>query len=137
MAVGEDPYSLYFGTLGGYVMVYDVRYNMLSSQYKHFTRAPINSLACFHPPKHMTNLTLNKSDATSPLILISSGGANYELSLLNLETNSVEVLLTVDDRKNFKDSSYAAGLPTVPSFYRESVFPEFGVTNNSKKNESN
>jgi hypothetical protein len=126
MAVGEDPYSLYFGTLGGYVMVYDVRYNMISSQYKHFTRAPINSLACFHPPKHMTNLNLNKSDATSPMILISSGGANYELSLLNLETNTVEVLLTVDDRKN-KDS-YAAGLPSVPSYYRESVFPEFGVS---------
>jgi hypothetical protein len=30
MTTGSDPYQLYLGTLGGYVMVYDIRYNMIS-----------------------------------------------------------------------------------------------------------
>jgi hypothetical protein len=30
MTTGSDPYQMYLGTLGGYVMVYDIRYNMIS-----------------------------------------------------------------------------------------------------------
>lgn len=57
----------------------------------------------------MTNLNLNRSEPTSPLVLISAGSKNYELSLVNLETSSVEILFTVDDRKN-KDS-FLEGIP--------------------------
>ena len=32
MTIGQNPYHLYFGTLGGYLMIYDVRYNTISSQ---------------------------------------------------------------------------------------------------------
>jgi hypothetical protein len=98
MSLGSDQYQLYFGTLGGYVMIYDLRYNLMSQQYKHFTRAPVTSLATFKPQFGANNLTLNKSDVSSPMALISTGSQNYELSLLNLDTGSVEVLLTVDDR---------------------------------------
>lgn len=31
MSVGQNPYQLYFGTLGGYVMLYDIRYHILSA----------------------------------------------------------------------------------------------------------
>jgi hypothetical protein len=51
------------------------------------------------------------------MVLVSSGGSNFEVSLLNLYTSEVEVLLTVDDKKN-KDSIISS-LPTVPSFYKE------------------
>ena len=34
------------------------------------------------------------------MALVASGGAGYELSLLNLETGNVEILMTVDDRKS-------------------------------------
>lgn len=101
-------------------MVYDIRYNVIASQYKHFTRAPINSISTFNPSKYLTNLNLNRSDSSSPLALVSSGASNYEVCLVNLETSAVEVLLTVDDRKN--KESFLSGLPTVPSFFRDSVF---------------
>jgi len=42
----------------------------------------------------------NRSTATSPMALVATGGAGYELSLLNLETGNVEILMTVDDRKS-------------------------------------
>ncbi len=88
-------------------MIYDVRYNVVSSYEKHFSKVPINSVAPFAPGK--SSLNFNRSDCTSPMMLISAGSANYEVSLLNLETSNVEVLLTVDDRKT-KDN-VALGIP--------------------------
>ena len=49
MTQGQDPYQLICGTIGGYVMVYDIRYNMVSSSYKHSHKYPINSVATFKP----------------------------------------------------------------------------------------
>lgn len=120
MTIGQDPYQLYIGTLGGYVMVYDIRYNITSSYYKHSSRAPINSLAAFHPNRQSAFLTLNKSDPSSPLALVAAGTSGYELSLVNLETSQVEVLMTVDDRKD--RDSIVAGLPAVPQYLRETVY---------------
>jgi hypothetical protein len=56
---------------------------------------------------------------------------------LNLETSSVEVLLSVDDRKN--KESILGGVPQVPSFLRESWFhiPDFEYGQPSRKNETN
>jgi hypothetical protein len=68
------------------------------------------------------------------MMLVSTGSANYELSLLNLETSSVEVLLTVDDKQS--KESYLGGLPTVPSFLKESVFFD-SEYHGFKKNETN
>lgn len=48
------------------------------------------------------------------MILVASGTSNYEVSLLNLDTSDVDVLLTVDDSKNRENVS--ASIPTVPSF---------------------
>jgi hypothetical protein len=101
-------------------MVYDVRYNTISSQYKHYMRAPISSIANFHPSLFSGNLTLNRSEVSSPMLLVATGNSQFELSLFNLETSAVEVLMTIDDR--LSKESIVSGLPNVPSFYRESVF---------------
>ena len=53
------------------------------------------------------------------MALISAGSQSYEVSLVNLATSDVEVLLAVDDRKN-KDSLLGS-LPSVPSFMRETT----------------
>jgi len=79
-------------------MTYDIRYNVVSSYEKHFSRAPINSIAAFSPGK--SNTKYNRSDYNSPMLLVGAGTANYELSLLNLTTSDVEILMTVDDKKS-------------------------------------
>jgi hypothetical protein len=68
------------------------------------------------------------------MILVSTGSANYEVSLLNLESATVDVLLSVDDRVT--RDSVSGGLPTVPSFLRESVYFETELQG-LKKNETN
>ena len=148
MAQGQDPYQLFCGTIGGYVMVYDVRFNVVSTAYKHSQKYPINSLAAFRPDKAM----YNRSTATSPMALVAAGGPDYELSLLNLETGNIEIRMTVDEGKssqgsdaalpNFGEGSSAGDkLPassiTLPTFCRESLirdsfsWPEKSETNQS------
>ena len=117
MTIGQDPYQLYFGTVGGYVLVYDLRYNVVSSYYKHIQRSPINSIQSFNPSR--SNAQYNRSEWWSPMALISAGSQNYEVSLVNLANSDVEVLLSVDDRKN-KDNLLGS-LPAVPSFMRETT----------------
>jgi len=69
---------------------------------------------------------LHRSDSTSPLLLVATGSSNYELSLLNLEHSTVELLFTVDDRASRE--SFVAGLPNVPSFEREMAYPDYKET---------
>lgn len=56
---------------------------------------------------------------------------------MNLETSLVEVLISVDDRKN--KESILGGVPQVPSFFRESWFhiPDFEYGQPQRKNETN
>eukprot|EP00347_Sterkiella_histriomuscorum_P000291 403376447 len=115
MTIGQDPYQLYFGTIGGYVMIYDTRYNVVSSYEKHYSRSPINSIAAFSPSQ--SAYKFNRSDHNSPMMLISAGSNNYEVSLLNLDTSDVEILLTVDDKKN--KENIVQTLPQIPSYYKE------------------
>jgi len=111
MSLGHDPYSLLFGTLGGYVLVYDIRFNTLSNIIKHQQRVPINSVEAFVPSRSY-QLGLSKGDNNSPLAVVGAGSSTYEVTLLNLESGEVEFLLTVDDSRN-KD---LIAPPVVPSF---------------------
>lgn len=105
MIIGQDPYQLLCGTMGGYVLVYDVRYNTISSAYKHNRSYPINSLSVYKPLEaydydtqnaDLPNLrkVYNRSSHTSPLVMIAAGGESYEMSMLNLETGNIEYQMT-------------------------------------------
>ena len=88
-------------------MVYDVRYNMVSTSYKHSYKYPITSVATFKPndrteyPSDPLNLRLpkfyNRSSHQSPLVLVSSGGPSFDMSMLNLETGNTEIMMTVNE----------------------------------------
>lgn len=59
------------GTLGGYVMVYDIRYSVTSSMYRHNMNYPILSLAACNA---------KRQSGTVPTVLISAGAPNLEVS---------------------------------------------------------
>jgi hypothetical protein len=61
-----------FGTMAGYVIVYDLRYNVVSSYYRHGSKAPINSIAAFAPARAAIP-GLQKVDAASPMALVATG----------------------------------------------------------------
>ena len=110
-------------------MVYDVRFDLVSTCYKHSQKYPINSIATFKPNLQAVNY--NRSNTSSPMALISSGAPSYELSLLNLDTGNIEILMTVNEPAG-SDSINA-----MSSFYRESAirdnnnWPEKSETNDT------
>jgi len=152
MTHGQDPYQILCGTIGGYVMVYDIRFNFVSTSYKHSQKYPISSLASFKPndrleyPSDPLNLRIsksyNRSTHQSPLVLVSSGGPSFEMSLLNLESGNIEIMMSVNESHGHsKEKSEAASMGLgvqAPSFYRESTirdsfsWPEKSETNQSK-----
>ena len=101
------------GTLGGYVMVYDIRYSIISSMYSHNMHYPIMAMSSYR-----------KNDRSNPpLVLVSAGGPQHELSALNLETGLVETLFrcatpTSDRELNKTDC------PIVPEYIRETAFKD-------------
>ena len=58
MCVGQNTYQLTLGTLGGYVSVYDIRYSLVASQFRHHLNNPVLSLAqMFRPSKAVGSKT--------------------------------------------------------------------------------
>ena len=111
MCLGSDPYQLTMGTLGGYVMVYDIRYGVTSAMYHHNMHYPILALA-----------TYKKGDERSaPLALVSAGGPQHELSSLNLETGLVETLFRCATPTSDRELS-KTDIPVVPEYIRETNF---------------
>jgi hypothetical protein len=124
-----------FGTVGGYALIYDLRYNLVSTAFRHSHKYPITSLAAFKP--RPTQLNFNRSSSKiSPLALVSSGGPRYELSLVNLETGNIEYLMSSEEEGSLKGDEKMPEM-TFPSFYRESLirdpfnWPEKSETNRS------
>lgn len=95
---GQDPYQLICGSIGGYVMVYDIRFDTVSSSFKHSLKYPITSIASFKPSVSANGMQVyNRSAAKSPMALVATGGPQYELSLLNLETGDLEIMMSVNE----------------------------------------
>jgi len=127
MILGQDSYQLTMGTLGGYVMVYDIRYSVTSSLFRHNMNYPILALATYKKPS-----TGNIQTPSSTLV--SAGGPLHEVSQLNLETGNVEVLYRCIDQTGSKDLT-KADMPLIPEYIRETNFRDnkFGTM----KRESN
>jgi hypothetical protein len=113
MALGSDPYQLTMGTLGGYIMVFDIRYNCISALYHHNMHYPILAMATYK----------KGDDRNAPLALVSAGGPLYELSSLNLESGLVETLFRcvtpTSDRELGKNDC-----PVIPEYIRETNFKD-------------
>jgi len=75
-------------------MVYDVRFDTLSTSFRHSMKYPIKSLATFKPKSSL--MKFNRSDTASPMVVVAAGGPSYELSLLNLESGNIEYLISSD-----------------------------------------
>ena len=94
-------------------MVYDIRYNVVSSMFSHNMHYPILAMA-----------TYKKGDnRDAPLALVSAGGPMHELSSLNLESGLVETLFrctspTTDNKLSKTDC------PVIPEFTRETNFKD-------------
>lgn len=107
------------GTLGGYVLVYDVRYNLVASQFRHNLNNPVLALSQVYRPSH------SKGSPTPGYALVSSGFSNYELSQLNLETGKLErYFRSSETSENHLSQS---DLTTLPEYIKETRFTDMNI----------
>lgn len=117
MCVGQNTYQLTLGTLGGYVSVYDIRYSLVASQFRHHLNNPVLSLAqMFRPSRAVGSKTWYGQTQSQPgYALVSTGCSHYELSQINLENGKVECCIR---------SGAPAEVPSVPEFIKESRYSD-------------
>jgi hypothetical protein len=80
------------------------------------------------------------SNYQSPMVMVATGGSSYELSLVNLDTGVLEILMAVNEDKDSDilntGSSTGCGVQ-IPSYLRECLirdaysYPEKTETNQS------
>ena len=99
MSFGHDENNVFIGTLGGYVPLYDMRFSIISNVYKHTKDSPILSLSPYVPDPQL-QFNWRRSTPLSPLLLVSAGGENMEVTLFNMERNEYEILFTILDHKS-------------------------------------
>lgn len=118
-------------------MVYDIRFDTVSSSFKHSMKYPINSIANFKPAiTSGGSQVYNRCTAKSPMALVASGGPQYELSLLDLESGNIEILMAVNELTG-KDNEYQDPGVTVPSYHQESLIRDcYGWPEKSETNQT-
>jgi WD40 repeat protein len=97
MCLGKEENSVFIGTLGGYIVLYDLRFNLTSNVYQHSKSAPIHCLTSFIPSKTKDSKEqygFIKSDSHSPLVFIGAGSENPEITLFNMEKSEYEMKFT-------------------------------------------
>lgn len=83
-SVGPDENSYFIGTGAGYVLGYDIRFNLITSVCRHASRSPIMDMCTYVPEK---NLKLGVNTPV-PLLFITSAVSTPQIDLcyLNKET---------------------------------------------------
>jgi hypothetical protein len=108
--VGEEGQSLVLGSTSGYVLVYDLRFNSISSVFTYSKKGCITSISPWKPDRHVCFASLIDSD---PYICLSCGIGDTDLSLFSLATGKSLCYFTVNTMN-----------PVVPY-----LLPEPGVVN--------
>jgi len=75
MCVGKDAFTLTFGTLGGYIATYDIRYGVVSALFKHHLSWPILALSTYR--RNLANGGYNLAS------IVSTGGPQHEICQMN------------------------------------------------------
>jgi len=101
------------GTLGGFVLVFDIRYNIISTMFHHNMHYPIMAMATYK----------KGSERNAPIALVSAGGPQHEVSALNLETGLVETLFRCATPQSERELSMS-DCPVVPEYTRENNFKD-------------
>lgn len=122
-------------------MIYDIRFNTVASSFKHSMKCPINSIATFKPSMssdQSNKYLFNRCTSKSPMALVATGSENYELSLIDLDSGNIEILMQVNEAKQSgKENDFLDPCVNIPSYYKESLIRDnYGWPEKSETNQS-
>lgn len=115
----NGTHKLIVGTLGGFIHLYDVRYNVPMTVYEHSRNHPILDICMYYPSmRYKYKMFTELNETQNPHCLISSGGniPNYnqrgqnenpqmihEVSFMDIYSGTMKAVFTVDDTMNPAD----------------------------------
>lgn len=83
LTAGRDESSCFVGTASGYVMNYDVRFNLVSEVRRHSRATPVTDLCVYLSQKHPKN-----SAPLSPMLFVASAGENSQVDLCAVDKDA-------------------------------------------------
>jgi len=105
--MGRDENNFFVSTVGGYVIGYDLRFNLITSMRKYTRGTPITDMCAYLPEKlgkvlkgdkvHMNNVG---NDIAAPLLFIASGGKTSQVDLCSLDKETPEWSFAVGNPKD-------------------------------------
>ena len=108
----KDEKSLFFGTLGGYLLNYDFRLNHLVGSWKYNENTPIIGLNTYSPTRHVQydNANLNPN---SNYLLIWTGAQDHEIGLWNLNNFNCNMLFKVNSTTGKQIKPFMTEIPYI------------------------
>lgn len=108
----EDK-CIYLGTLGGYIMKYDLRINSIVKNFRYSSNTPIISMSPYKPYKYAIYdlYTMNKDPKFNKYLLINAGADDHEVGLWNVNSLNCDVLFKVNIIKNQERRPLTLDLP--------------------------
>lgn len=133
LSPGIEGKSLLIGTASAYVLLYDLRFNIVGWSLRYSKQTPVLGLVSFRPDKRCCfHTNLQSSTLTDPYVLLATGGDSLEIPLLNLRTGRCGVLFTGNNPSPVvpyllnEDGSLPTPIPRPPlfqQFMREARLP--------------
>ena len=116
---GFDTDSIFIGTLGGYILHYDLRINTVTNSYKYQRNTPIVGLSTYTPTRYATaNLrSMSNDNDNNKYLAIWTGANDHEIGLWNINSFNFDVLFKVN---TFYDKETKPLTVEIPSICRDS-----------------
>ena len=104
---GFENKTFYIGTMGGKILLYDLRFNSILSEYSYYNNDPIIGITPYQNNKlNLGDLFLgNNNDIyNGQYLLIWTDSITHELGFWNINTSNCDILLKVNNVKLSKET---------------------------------
>ena len=134
LSPGIEGKSLLVGTASGYVLLYDLRFNIVGWSLRYSKQTPVLGLMSFRPDKRCSfYANMQSTSLGDPYAFVATGGGEYmEIPALNLRTGRCPVMFTSSNPSPVipyllnEDGSLPTPIPRPPlfqQFMREARLP--------------
>ena len=94
----KDDNKIYLGTLGGYIIDFDLRMNYIYNDYKYYSNTPIIGLSPYYPTKlrEYDLYSMNCNPRNNNYLTVWTGALDHEIGLWNTNTLNCDILFKVN-----------------------------------------
>lgn len=92
-SMGKDENNYLIGTQSGFIGIYDIRFNLISSMWKYTRGSPVSDLCAYLPEKY--SKATGGISITNPMFFVASGCETPQVDLCSLDKEQAVLTLAV------------------------------------------